>query len=384
MSLRRALPDIVSIETGPTYSFSLFQIRYSMKITTVFTTLLVCLSATIAFSADIDTVFRKNDPKGFGGQITKVSKTEVVVTQKVGNKEEHFPANEIGRVEYQNEPPVLSLVRGNLTSGHYAEVLTGCQEASAAAEGGNQNLRGEIDYLSIQALARLALADAEKIAPALEKMTAFVNTYRDHYRFFPVQLIMAETALLKKDAIVADSAFRRLQETPWLEYQLIGKAGVARTLLLENKVAEAKTLFDEVATAAATTPAEKTCQMEGMLGQARCLEKMNQIDQSIEVLKKIVNDATADDNRLLAQTYLQLGNTYSLDGQRAKDAVLAYLHVDVIPALATQADVHAEALFNLSKLWPAIGQPARGAEASAKLQQEYPGSEWTKKLAGGE
>lgn len=355
-----------------------------MKIRSVFAVMLLSCLATAVLAADVDTVYRRNETKGFGGQITAANKTEVVVTQKVGNKEEHFPANEIERVEYQNEPAVLGIIRGQLSSGQFAQVLTGCQEAMTAAAAGNQNLKGEIDYLAIRALARIAQADATKVPAAIEKIKSFTNTYRDHYRFYPVQQILGETALLTKDIVTADSAFSLLKETPWPEYQLIGKAGIAKTLLAQDKIAEAKTIFDEVASASTTTPAEKTCQMEGMLGQAKCLEKSNQLDQATDVLKKIVQAASADETRLLAQTYLQLGNSYSLDGQRAKDAVLAYLHVDVIPTLASQSDLHAEALYNLSKLWPAIGQPARGAEASAKLQQDYPESEWTKKLAEGQ
>lgn len=355
-----------------------------MTIRSLVTALLISAFAGAAFAADVDMVYRRNDTKGFGGQITTANKTEVVVTQKVGNKEERFPANDIERVEYQNEPAVLGIVRGHIASGHFTEALTGCQEAMTAAASGNQNLKGEIDYLAIRALAKLAQADPAKIPPTIEKINAFNNTYRDHYRFFPVQQLLGETALLSKDIVTADSAFSRLKETPWPEYQLIGKAGIARTLLAQDKTAEAKTLFDEVAAAPAKTPAEKTSQMEGMLGQAKCLEKLNQVDQATTVLKRIVETATADDTRLLAQTYLQLGNSYSLDGNHPKEAVLAYLHVDVIPNLATQADLHAEALYNLSKLWPVIGQPARGAEASAKLQQDYPESEWTKKLAEGQ
>jgi len=365
------------------FSYLLFEIRSVMKTSSAFTFCLVSLAATFACGADIDMVYRRNDTKGFGGQITTANKNEIVVTQKVGNKEEHFPANEIARVEYQNEPAALGIVRSNLDHGQLPEVLVGCQEAMAAA-GSNQNLKGEIDYLSLKALARIAQADATKLPTAIEKMKAFNNTYRDHYRFYPVQQLLGETALLAKDVVTADSAFSRLQETHWPEYQMIGKAGIARTLLMQDKTAEAKTIFDEVASSPAATPTEKACQMEGMLGQAKCLEKMNQADQATEVLKKIVNGASADDTRLLAQTYLQLGNTLSLDGQHARDAVLAYLHVDVIPSLATQADLHAEALYNLSKLWPTIGQPARGAEASAKLQQDYPESEWTKKLSEGQ
>ncbi|WP_437227671.1 tetratricopeptide repeat protein [Planctomicrobium sp. SH661] len=354
-----------------------------MKITTTLSVVTLSLVSTLTFGAEIDTVYKRNDSKGFGGQITTANKMEVVVTQKVGNKEEHFPANEIARVEFQGEPASLALARSNLASGQLTEALAAFQEILGSV-GSNQNLKGEIEYQIIRTLAKIAQADSTKVSTAVEKMNGFANAYRDHYRFYPVQQLLAETALLAKDVVTADSAFSRLQETPWPEYQMIGKTGMGRTLLAQDKVAEAKAIFDEVASGPAATPVEKACQMEAMLGQAKCLEEMDQLEPSAEVLRKIIDAAGPDDNRLLSQTYLQLGNTYSADGRHLKEAVLAYLHVDVIPSLAAQPDLHAEALYNLSKLWPAIGQPTRGAEASTKLQEEYPESDWTKKLADGQ
>jgi outer membrane protein assembly factor BamD (BamD/ComL family) len=341
---------------------------------------LTLFAATSAFAADVDTVYRKNESRGFGGQITAANKTEVVVTQRVGNRSESFPANEIDRVEFTNEPAVLGLARGNVATGQWQEALKNLQDAQAT-NSNNQNLKGEIDYLACYALVQIAQRDPSRIQEALDKINAFLNTYRDHYRVYPVQKLQGETALLAENADVAETAFLRLKEAPWAEYQMAAKAGIGRTLLLQKKVNEAKTIFDEVASSAASSPAEKSSQLQGMLGQAECLIQLNQVEEATKVLQKVVDEAAASDTRLLAQTYLQLGDAYSLDGQRAKDAVLAYLHVDVIPSLASHADLHAEALFRLSKLWPAIGQPARGADAAARLEQDYPDSTWTKQLS---
>ena len=71
-----------------------------------FTIALTLLFTSTLFAADIDTVYRKSVEKPVGGEITTVSKTEVVVTQKVGNKEESIPANDIRVVEFKGEPPV--------------------------------------------------------------------------------------------------------------------------------------------------------------------------------------------------------------------------------------------------------------------------------------
>jgi len=332
----------------------------------------------LAQAADLDTVYRLGETKGIAGQMSSVSKTEAVITQKVGNKEERIPANEIGKVEFQGEPAILNLARSNEGAGRFEDAMAGYQEALGA--GGSDNLKSEINFLMCRTLAKMTQKDPSKAAVAIEKLTAFTNSARDHYRFFPAQLLLAEIALLVHDHVTAESAFDRVQQAPWNDYKMLGKNGSARTLLDQQKADEAKPLFDAVANSKGTTPAEQSAVLEAMLGQAECLLLKNQVEPATEILQKVVAQAGANDSRVLAQAYLQLGSAYSTDSQKSKEALLAYLHVDVIPSLSSQPDLHAEALYHLAKLWPAVGQPARGAEASGKLQQDYPTSEWTKKL----
>ncbi len=340
------------------------------------------LGVSSASAADLDTVYRPGDTKGFAGQMTGVTRTDVTITQKVGNKEEKIPANEIARIEFQGEPPTLNLARSNENAGRLADAMAGYQEALGATS--NDNVKAEINFLMARTLAKMAQADPSKAAAAIEKLNSLANSSRDHYRFYPSQLLLGETALLIHDHVTAQTAFDRVQQAPWNDYKMISKNGLARTLIDQKKPDEAKPLFDSVASAKGTTPTEKAAILEAMLGQAECLQAKGQGPQAAEILQKVVAEATAADHRILAQAYLQLGSIYSADSQKNKEALLAYLHVDVIPSLAAESDLHAEALYNLAKLWPSVGQPGRGAEASAKLQSDYPSSEWTKKLGEGE
>lgn len=340
------------------------------------------LVAIQAEAADIDMVVRKSDGKTLGGEIKAITKTEVTVFQKVGNKEDVVPANDILSVEWKDEPAMLRLARSNEKAGNYAQAMTGYEEALAAA-GSVTNLKADIQFLIARTAARIAQADPSQAAVAMEKLKAFVGENRDFFRFYDAQMLLAETALLAGDTVAADAAFNLVQQSPWKDYQMAGKIGSAETLLAQNKVNEAKGIFDQVAAIQPGNPAEKARQLQATIGQARCLRQQNQIPQATESLRKVIDQAEAGESRLLAEAYLQLGDCYSSDAQQLKDAVLAYLHVDVIPTLASHADLRAEALYHLARLWPAVGEPARGAEASAKLEQDYPNSEWTKKLGSG-
>ena len=63
------------------------------------------------------------------------------------------------------------------------------------------------------------------------------------------------------------------------------------------------------------------------------------------------------------------------------EALVAYLHVDVIPKLASESQYHAEALLNLATLWNAVSRPDRAGEARDLLMSQYPSSDAARKLA---
>lgn len=344
------------------------------------TLLLLAASASVLSAAEIDTVYRKSDGKAVGGEITAVSKTEVVVTQKVGNKEEHIPANDIRSVEWKGEPIGLGLARSNQRSGNLSEALEGYQQALNESAGASKNLRGSIEYLIAEASVQVAKADSSQIPVAIQKLKAYLESNRDHYRYYDAQMLLAEMALASKDTLTAETSFALLEQAPWADYQLAGRNGQGYSKLAQGDASGAKAIFDQVAAANTTTPAETARKLDGMLGQADCLAQQSNFPEAIKILNQVVDQATAEDTRVLARAYLKQGDCLAADGQQLKPAVVAYLHVDVIPSLAAHSDLHAEALYQLAKLWPAVGQPARAAEASAKLETEYPNSEWTKKL----
>lgn len=343
--------------------------------------LAVVLSPALAFS--IDSVVRRGAERPVGGEIKTITRTEVVVFQKVGNKEETIPANEILSIDWDAEPAEFGTARGHEVAGNYALAMEQLTAAADAAKGADAKVRADIEFFIARTAAKIAIADPAQAPVAVEKLKAFVAGQRDNFRFFEAQSLLAEVALRTNDVPAADSAFNSLTQAPWSDTQMAGKIGLSRVLLAQNNVAGAKTAFDEVVALDAKTPAELARRLQAMLGQARCMQLQTQHAEAIQILEQVIEQADSEETRTLAEAYLRQGDSLAALGQNPKDAVLAYLHVDVIPALAEEGDLHAEALYQLSKLWGTVGQAARGAEASAKLEQLYPKSEWTKKLSGG-
>ncbi len=330
---------------------------------------------------EIDTVFLKDGSK-VAGEITEVTKTDVTVSQKVGNKTEKVPANKIYYVEWRSEPPQLNLARSNERSANYVQAITGYEEALSALESTKRNVKADISFMLARTASKLAQTDPSQSAAAIKQLKDYVAANRDFYRYFDAQMVLAETALQANDTNTAEGAFTLLQQAPWLDYQMAGKIGSANTLLARKDITAAKTIFDDVANSTPKTAAEKARQLEAKLGQADCLQRQNKHDESSKILQNVIDETTPSDTRLLAEAYLRMGDGFAAQGQKNKEAILSYLHVDVIPSLAAHADLHAEALFRLTKLWTAVNQPSRSADAAAKLESDYPNSPWTKQLGG--
>jgi hypothetical protein len=90
----------------------------------------------------------------------------------------------------------------------------------------------------------------------------------------------------------------------------------------------------------------------------------------------VIAKADAEDGELHARAYNAKGSALVAAGKK-KEALLAYLHVDLL--FSSYPEQHAEALANLSALWKEVDQVNRANQAAATLRQEYPSSRWVKK-----
>jgi tetratricopeptide (TPR) repeat protein len=329
----------------------------------------------------IDSVLRRSTDRPAAGEIASVSQTEVVVKPKVGEPVT-VPANDVLDVDYEAAPPSLRLARSQERGGRFAEALATYAEASGESPSSNAPLKAEIAFLQARTQAKVALADPTQSGKAIEQLQSFLNQNKDHYRYYDAQLLLGEVSLEADNVAGAESAFAAVAAAPWTDVQMAGKLGSARILFRQGNAAGAQTIFDEVvANAHGNDAATAARRLEAMLGQAKCLRAQGRNEEAVPIFATIVKDATEHDTRLQAEAYVGQGEAY-VAGNKPKEAITRFLIVDVVPGLSQHGDLHAEALYQLAQLWPTVGQPVRGAEASAKLQEDYPNSEWAKKLGG--
>jgi len=329
----------------------------------------------------LDSVARKSQEKATGGTITTITANEVVVTQKIGNKEEKVPANDITKIEWDGEPANMKLARGGENG---TEFLRSKEQFEELLKGDlKPNTKTDVEFYLARIAYRAALADPTQAKEAIKKLADFSTLRKTSYRFYESQTLLGEIALISGDLAAAEKAYDSLAKAPWVETKLAAKIGSARVLLAKDDAAGAKKVFDEVAGAEAKTPAETSQKLEGMLGQAECLIADKKAPEALKILEQVIDTSAPSDTRLQAQAYLRQGDCLKAIGEKSKEAAIAYLHVDVLPNLAAHKDLHAEALYNLSGLWGSLGQADRAERAQAKLKEEYPNSEWAKKLGGG-
>lgn len=337
----------------------------------------VCLALLPAVGFAIDSVNLRSTDRPVGGTITAITKTDVTVNVPARG-EQTIPANDILRIDWDGQPPVFTRALTEENGGNYPAALASYQEA-LDANPANANIRTDIQFAMARTMARAALADATQVDSAMMALRDFVNAQRNHYRFYDAQMWLGDVALASGDLSTADEAFSSVSNSPWVDYQMAGKIGLARVLVERNDLSGARLGFDEVVSVAPTDEATRERRLEAMVGQAHVMQLEQDYEQAVAVLEQVIDESTADDTQIQAEAYLRQGTCYQLMGVDPKQAIMAYLHVDVIPALAKESQFHAESLYHLTQLWGEIGDTARATDASDRLKTLYPDSEWATK-----
>ncbi len=344
----------------------------ALAVVTVFT-----LAQTASVFA-IDTVTRKSDGKKFGGTISDMSKTEFKVKKAVGEPDV-IQANDVAAIDWEGGGGELRLGYSDENSGKFDSALQRYAKAKAEAKSPSEALKAEFDYIIARATGRMALGDPTKFASAIQMLQAVQKSNPEHFRYYESVALLGQVQLAKGDFADARASFDILAKAPWSDYKLAARISSARILVAENKLDEAAKEFEAAAASAGASPADQARKYEAMLGQARSLVLQAKHEDALKILDVVTDKGPADESGLQAEAYVLQGNSLQALG-RSKEAALAYLHVDVL--FPREAAYHAEALYNLSKVWKLVQLPDRSAEAEAKLVQSYPNSEWRKKLAG--
>jgi tetratricopeptide (TPR) repeat protein len=173
----------------------------------------------------------------------------------------------------------------------------------------------------------------------------------------------------------AETYYAQVAKAPWEDYQLRAKRLTGQALLAQARYPEALAAFDQVEKSTASDPDSRHQKTLARVGTATALAETNKAAEAVQILQKLIQDVDETQLEYFALAYNALGRCHRKAGQ-PQDAILAYLHVDILAGQLPGP--HAEALANLVALWKEVGDQDRAAQDEARLKQLYPASRWAK------
>ena len=333
-----------------------------------------CMTVAGTCSA-IDQIKTSTEEKPVRGHITGVTKLAVSVEATSGETRE-IPANEIASIVFENEPSGLLEAHVKMLHGEYEDALANLEKASAE-DTSRREMAEDIEFSKAFCSAQLALAGTGNVAAAGSQMLKFVNQSPNSYHFLPACELVGNLLVAAGQFDKAEEYYQKLAKAPWPDYKMRAQIAMGRALLAQGKAAGADKAFNEVLANEAPGELAEGQRMAATVGKARCLVLAGKADQAIKSLNEIIAKVSSDNVEINALAYNALGTALRKSDRPKIEAVLAFLHVDLLYSSIPEA--HAEALANLESLFEEIHKPDHARQVRAVLDERYKGSRWAMK-----
>jgi tetratricopeptide (TPR) repeat protein len=307
------------------------------------------------------------------GEVSNMTAHQVTLNKGPAGARE-IPVNEIKSIQFDGEPPELSQARLNAGNGSFEKAL----ESLAKIDITNLKrdfVKHDVEYLKGWCAAKLALAGQGEISDAGRQLNAFVRAYPNNYHYLAAREAMGDLLMAGGGYDKAQAQYAELAKAPWADYKMRAAVALGRSLQAQNKHAEAIQQFEAALAMPGDDAAAQNERLSATLGKAVSLAETGGVDEAVGIIEKVIHDADPQQKELHARAYNSLGTCYEKAGKN-KEALLAFLHVDVL--YNTVPEAHAEALSHLATLWKAIGQDERARESRQMLSERYGGSRWAK------
>lgn len=335
--------------------------------------MLLAAIAANAAAQDTDRVHRTSGG-AVTGNISDISPREITISQR--GRPQAIPVNEISSVSFGGEPLELTQARVHAGNRHFERALETLGRVDPASIS-DPRTRGDVEFYTAMCRARLALAGNGSIAEAGTLMYAYVRAHSDSHHYFHACELLGDLLVGTGDHQRAATMYGELAKAPWPEYQMRSLVLVGQMRQAQGQYQQAADTFEKVLAMQATGEGAQEQIQSARLGKALCLAEAGQADQAIEILQSLINESDAQQAELFARAYNALGQCYR-KADKSHDALLAYLHVDILFANVPQQ--HAEALASLVDLWTQVGDASRSREARGRLAEKYPDSRWAKEV----
>jgi tetratricopeptide (TPR) repeat protein len=307
------------------------------------------------------------------GKVVEMSTTEVKLETR--GKVNNFAVNEIRRIHYAEDMPELRRAREDAGSGQFEQALDALKRIDAAGLS-RDLLIADVEYYTALCHGRIALTGGGDKAAAAATMLEFVKKNPNSYHFFEAAQLLGDLAMTLENYDNALRYYGAIAKAPWPDYAQRAALFEAGAMAAAGKSAEAKARYESVVASPLDTPESIRNKTFAAIGLAVCQAEAGAPDQGIASLNEVIAKNDPQDTELFGTAYNALGRC-QLKANRPKEALLAYLHTDLL--FYAKPDLHAEALYNLSKLWTTLNKSDRAQNARNTLVERYAGSVWAKK-----
>lgn len=322
-----------------------------------------------------DRIIRRNGSDR--GEVTRISSQEVTLSK--GGVTKRVPAEEIRSIRYAEEPAELNQVRLAVARNQYDEakkILARINRAEITRDAIVQDL----DYYDALCAARLALAGQADMDQAIHQVSGFFSHHRTSYHLPAAIELWGDLLVRAGKPDEARRQYEKLAKARSPIYKMRSAFLVGQWYQSQHKydlaqVEFAKVLQQAADPAVANSSMAQEQKLAALLGKAICQAASGAAGPAIESVKQVIAQADPEDAHLQGRAYNALGECY-LNSNNKKAALYAFLHVDLL--YHKEPEMHAQALYELSRLWPVLGYESRGREARQKLNKQYPGSRWAR------
>lgn len=307
------------------------------------------------------------------GKVEDIQRDQVTINVK--GKNQNYPTNEILKVVFDKEPNNLDRARDFINNRQFnqAEEELNKIDMSKVTD---QRITQDIQFYKGYAKAKMSLSGMGDPKEAASLLVAFTKADPQSYHTYKADEMLGELALVLNLPDVATNYFGELAKSPFPELKALAFYKQGEVNLSAGKIADARKLFEQLAGATASDAEMVRLKNMAEVGLAVCDARDGKSKEALTKLQELVKKHDSTDQALFARIYNAEGTCY-LDMGQTQQALLAFLKTDLL--FPSSPELHAEALYQLTQLWPKVGQPQRATEARQRLVAKYPSSAWSNK-----
>lgn len=304
------------------------------------------------------------------GTVTQVGPLGVTVERS--GRETPISVAAIRSIQFGDEPSELTKARVNALSGAYAKALESLAQVDAASLKRDE-VKQEVEFYAAYCRAKQALVGEGSVSSAGSELNNFVKNNRQSFHFLEANELLGDLLVALGRSDDAVKRYEVLARSRLPAFKIRSAVLVGKTLQAAGQHDEAIQRFSQAEAMAGDSDDDKPQLLAAQLGRAVSLGATGKVDEGVELVRSVIAEADPEEQQLHADAYNALGGCYLL-ADRTKEALFAYLHVDLL--YDSDPAAHAEALYHLGQLWEAIGQSSKALDARKTLKAEYASSKW--------